>query len=112
MLFLSREDNTSNTNKALETAGYMNALVELHLMDIMQPSQDALNPLTIDLDKFVRFFSSINTFKYTGSTIDKVRAAVTLLKGNSQDMPTLFEFYYRIKECLSHFLTAKKLYVH
>jgi hypothetical protein len=35
MLFLSQEDNTLNTNKALETAGYIDALVELHLVDIM-----------------------------------------------------------------------------
>jgi hypothetical protein len=112
MLFPSREDNASNTNEALETAGYMDALVESHLVDMMQPSQDASNPLTIDPDEFVRFFSSINTFKYTGSTIDKVRGAATLLEGNSRDTPTLFEFYCGIKECLSHFLTAKKLHVH
>jgi hypothetical protein len=83
MLFPSREDNASNTNEALETAGYMDALVESHLVDIMQPLQDSSNPLTVDPDEFVRFFSSINTFKYAGSTMEKVRAAATLLEGNS-----------------------------
>jgi len=90
----------------------MNALIESHLVDIMQSSQDTSSPLTIDLDKFVHFFSSINTFKYTGSTIGKVRATTALLEGNSRDTPTLFEFYYGIKEYSSHFLTAKKLLVH
>jgi hypothetical protein len=112
MLFPSREDDASNTNEALETAGYMDALVESHLLDMMQSSQDTSNPLTVDPDEFVRFFSSINTFKYTGSTVHKVRAAAAHLKGNSRDTPTLFEFYCGIKECSSHFPTAEKLHVH
>jgi hypothetical protein len=91
MLFPSREDNALNINEAS------------HLVDMMQPSQDSSNPMTIDLVEFVHFFSSINTFKYTSSTIDKVRAAATLLDGNSRDRPILFEFYYGIKECSSHF---------
>lgn len=81
MLFPSREDNASNTNEALETAGYMDTLVKSHLVDMMEASQDTSSPLTLDPDEFVRFFSSINTFKYTGSTIDKFRATAALLKG-------------------------------
>jgi hypothetical protein len=89
----------------------MDVFVGSHLVDMMQPSQDTSNPLTLGPDEFVHFFSSINTFKYTGSTIDKIRVAVALLEGNSRDTPTLFEFYCRIGECSSHFTNDKKLHV-
>jgi len=73
MLFPSRENNALNLNKALETAGYIDALVELlYLVDIIRSSQDTSNALTIDLDEFVYFFSLISIFKYIGSTINKV----------------------------------------
>jgi hypothetical protein len=52
MLFPSREDNALNINEAS------------HLVDMMQPSQDSSNPMTIDLVEFVRFF-----FRSTRSSI-------------------------------------------
>lgn len=112
MFFFSQEDNALNTNKALETAGYINAFVKLYLVNIIQLLQSFLNPLIINLDKFICFFFLINIFKYTGFIIDKVQAVVTFFEENSQDTPTLFEFYYKIKEYLFHFLIIKKLYIY
>jgi hypothetical protein len=112
MLFPSQEDNASNTNEALEAVGYANAVVESHLIEIMQSSQDTSDPLTLEPDDFVRFFSSINTFKSAGNVHDKVRATAALLEGNSRDKPTRFKFYCGIGECLSDFTTAKLLNIH